>query len=445
MYTLDTHPVSVEHLSKPLNTESKLCDLILYSCDIDINQQGIELSNQFENNLVLPGAILREQGDFFGMLSRRRFLEIMARRYGPELFLKRAIYLLYEYAQIPFLLLPGETKIVDAIQPSLERSPELLYEPIVVQLNANEYRLLDVHHLLLAHTRIHELTTNLLHEQTEAKLLQTEKMASLGEMIAGVAHEILNPVNFISGNLEYLSNYSRDLIQVLQAYESEFPNSTEGIDYLKDEVEFDFLLQDLPQLIASMKVGAERLRKIIAALKSFSHMDEVTQRPVDIHEILDNTLLILNNRIKHSIEVVKIYEEIPHIHGFSGQISQVFTNIIVNAIDALLEHAEATSNVDWKPKIEIITKILLQESDAGQKRDWVAIYIGDNGPGIPLEIQSKIFETFFTTKPVGQGTGLGLAISRQIVVEKHGGRLNLQSKVGAGTTFEVLLPLNPQE
>ncbi|MBF2026917.1 MAG: ATP-binding protein, partial [Oscillatoriales cyanobacterium C42_A2020_001] len=267
MYILDAQETSTEQVRKPLSSESKLQDLILYHCTVDINQPGIKLSKIFEDNSVLPGVILQQNGAFLGMLSRRRFFEIMARRYGPELFLKRAIYLLYEYAQTPFLLLSGETKIVDAIQPSLERSPELLYEPIVVQLTTNEYRLLDVHHLLLAHTRIHELTTNLLNEQTEAKLLQTEKMASLGEMIAGVAHEILNPVNFISGNLEYLSNYSDDLIQVLQAYESEFPNSSEKIKNLKDDVEFDFLLQDLPQLIASMKVGADRLRKIIAALK----------------------------------------------------------------------------------------------------------------------------------------------------------------------------------
>ncbi|MBF2026780.1 MAG: HAMP domain-containing histidine kinase, partial [Oscillatoriales cyanobacterium C42_A2020_001] len=179
-------------------------------------------------------------------------------------------------------------------------------------------------------------------------------------------------------------------------------------------------------------------------LKSFSHMDEAVKRPVDIHEILDNTLLILNNRIKHSVEVVKTYGEISNVHGFSGQISQVFTNIIVNAIDALLEHAEVVSNSDWSPQIEITTTILSQKLDARQNRDWVAVYISDNASGIPLEIQSKIFETFFTTKPAGQGTGLGLAISRQIIVEKHGGHLNLRSKPGTGTTFEILLPLNPQ-
>jgi len=410
---------------------------MLYHCTVDVQQQGIELSNLFEANPVLPGVILRDNGQFTGMLSRRRFLEILSRRYGPELFLKRAIHLLYEYARTDVLILSAETKVVDAIQPSLARSPELLYEPIVVQFGQAPEQLLDVHHLLLSHTRIHEITTRLLHEQTQSKMLQTEKMASLGEMVAGVAHEILNPVNFICGNLEYLSTYCQDLLRVLIAYEAEFPSGSSTLEALKEELEFDFLLQDLPQMMNSMHIGADRLKKIISALRSFSHVDETTKRPLNIHESLDNTLLILNNRIKNFIVVEKQYGALPLVDCFSGQVSQVFTNLISNAIDALIERSSSNTDSAWSPRITLKTQFVSGEENSS---NHVVISFHDNGTGIPLAIQTKIFETFFTTKPVGKGTGFGLAIARQIIVEKHGGELTLQSTPGEGTTFTVSLP-----
>ncbi|MDX2229176.1 MAG: ATP-binding protein [Leptolyngbyaceae cyanobacterium bins.349] len=434
MHFLELQEIPVDQVRQPLSIDSKLENLILYNCEIDVNQYGHELARLFEENLVLPGVILRNHGVFCGMLSRRRFLEIFSRRYGPELFLKRPICILYEYAHTELLILPGNTKIVDAIQPSLERSPELLYEPIIVRLGENNERLLDIHHLLLSHTRIHELTTKLLHEQTQSKMLQTEKMASLGEMVAGVAHEILNPVNFICGNLEYLSAYGNDLLTVLQAYEAEFPSSP-TIDALKKDLEFEFLLQDFPKILSSMEIGSERLRKIISALRSFSHMDETVKRPLDIHHCLENTLLILNSRIKNFITLVRNYGPLPQVSCFSGQVSQVFTNLIGNAIDALTEYA-TNADPSWQPQITITTQVL----SSNDFSDRICVTIHDNGPGIPADIQTKIFETFFTTKPVGKGTGFGLAIARQIVVEKHGGELTLDSAPGMGCAFTVTLP-----
>lgn len=432
---LSNPTLPVDQARLPLSLETRLQDLILYRCAIDVHQPGSDLAQLFEENPILPGVILRDRDRdrFVGMISRRRFLEILSRRYGPELFLKRQIHLLYEYAQAEVLVLPGAMTVVAAVQASLARSPELLYEPIVVQSEDEPEKLLDVHHLLLIQSRIHELTTRLLHEQTQSRILQAEKMASLGEMVAGVAHEILNPVNFICGNLEYLSTYSQDLIQVLQAYETEFSQATPPINELKAELEFDFLLQDFPPMIASMQMGAERLKKIINALRSFSHIDETIKRPLDLHESLDNTLLILNSRIKMGITVTKAYGQVPPVDCFSGQMSQVFTNLIGNAIDALIERTETNADRTWKPKLAITTGM---EADG----DRVIITFQDNGTGIPEHIQTKIFETFFTTKPVGKGTGFGLAIARQIIVEKHGGNLTLNSTPGAGTTFTVSLP-----
>jgi signal transduction histidine kinase len=435
---LDEIQLPVEQTRPSLSLESRLQDLILYHVTVDVQQPGMTLSRLFEENTMLPGVILRDGDRFVGMLSRRRFLEILSRRYGPELFMRRAISVLYGYAQTDVLILPGSTRVVDAISPSLGRSPELLYEPIIVQFEHEPEKLLDVHHLLLTQTRIHELTTRLLHEQTQSKLLQTEKMASLGQMVAGVAHEILNPVNFICGNLEYLSTYTEDLIQVLRTYETEFPEASPSITTLKDDLEFDFLLHDLPQMIASMKIGSDRLKKIIAALRSFSHVDEAVKRPLNLHESLDNTLLILNSRIKNVISIVKQYGQIPLINCFSGQVSQVFTNLIGNAIDALTERAETHPDPDWIPEILITTQVKSSNSGAG---DRVIIAFQDNGTGIPPEIQHQIFELFFTTKPVGKGTGFGLAIARQIIVEKHGGDLTLHSEPGLGTTFTVSLPV----
>ncbi|MBM0741214.1 ATP-binding protein [Phormidium sp. CLA17] len=441
MNVLEIQKSSDHSIETSLDMQSQIKDLHLHDCSVEIEQLGIDISTTFKEKSILPGVILINSGAFFGMLSRRRFLELMSRPYGPELFLKRSIKMLYESAQHDVLVLPGHMQIAEAIHQALLRSPELLYEPIVVQAAAESYFLLEVHHLLLAHSQVHELTIKLLNEQTEAKLIQTEKMASLGEMVAGIAHELLNPVNFIWGNIGYLQNYINDILQILSAYEKKYPQLIPEIAELKEELEFDFLIQDLPQIVSSIKMGSERLKKIISALRNFSHVDEAVQRPGDIHECLDNTLLILGSRIRNFVEVVKNYGDLPLINCYAGQLSQVFTNLIGNAVDALSEQIDSSSESNWKPCIEISTSLLKREISGSSTTQWVAIAIHDNGPGIPAELQSRIFETFFTTKPIGKGTGLGLAISRQIIVEKHGGHLNLASNSTDGTTFEVLLPL----
>jgi two-component system, NtrC family, sensor kinase len=296
-----------------------------------------------------------------------------------------------------------------------------------------------VHQLLIAQSKIHELTTQLLNEQTQAQLIQTEKMASLGQMVASIAHEIKNPVGCITCNFEFLNNYCEKIIAVLSAYEAETTELSNSLVELKQESDIEFILEDLPKILKSMATGSERLTKIVGGLQYFSHVSETKRQPADIHECIESTLIILNNRLnKANIEVIKNYGDIPLVNCYSGQLSQVFMNIISNAIDALTDKLaeQPVCSKIWHPQIEINTEIVERSAS-----EWLSVRIADNGSGMPADIQERIFEMFFTTKPVGKGTGLGLTISHQIVTQKHGGELLLQSQLERGTEFYILLPL----
>jgi len=434
-----------------LNLESTLNELPLHDFQVDLNCLGQYIATALDLNPFLPGAILTDQGKFAGMISRRRFLRYISRRFGLELFSKRPIRLLQRFISVEPVVYPGNSSIVKVAHYALQRPPDLLYEPIVVQLAPDDYRLLDLHSLLVAHAQIHELTTNMLNQQTQARIIQTEKMASLGQMMAGVAHEILNPVNFICGNISYTLDYTNDLIKLLALQDAELTSPSETITDFKDEIELEFLLKDLPQAIESMKIGSERLQKIVTSLKNFSHVDESNRRPADLHECLDNTLLILNNRLKYGIDVIRAYGDLPSINCYSGQLSQVFMNLLSNAIDALVEKKDKIPTTDpWQPRIQITTRMLAANSDLlpqprPENTRWVSICIADNGDGISPEIRKRVFETFFTTKPMGKGTGLGLAISYQIVTEKHGGKLLLRSRTALEHGYGLTDVLNTQQ
>ncbi|WP_445171472.1 sensor histidine kinase [Microcoleus sp.] len=279
--------------------------------------------------------------------------------------------------------------------------------------------------------RTEELTAAL-HQlkHTQTQLIQTEKMSSLGQMVAGVAHEINNPINFIHGNLEYANQYIIDLLNLLRLYQQEYPQPKEAIAQEIAEIELDFLREDLLKLLESMKMGSERIRQIVLSLRNFSRLDEAQMKLVDIHEGIDNTLLILNIRLKQGIEVIKNYGELPEIECYPAQLNQVFMNIIVNAIDALEESGD-NSKKNKIPQILIQT----QKLDSSQ----ILVRICDNGPGILPAIQSKLFDPFFTTKEPGKGTGIGLAICYQIV-EKHRGKIEVISSLGSGAEFAIALP-----
>lgn len=293
--------------------------------------------------------------------------------------------------------------------------------------------------------RVQERTAELsrtLHElkQAQIQLVQTEKMSSLGQLVAGVAHEINNPVSFIFGNLNHASEYIKGLIDHLQVYQQNYPHPVPEVAAHAEEIELDYLIEDLPNMINSMKVGAERISNISTSLRNFSRTDTSNKVAVNIHEGLDSTLLILRYRLKAcghrpAIEVIKEYGDVPLLKCYGGQMNQVFMNLIANAIDVLEEEEELGSEAlkIKNPTIRISTEVTNNNS--------AIIRIADNGPGMSNAVQSQLFEAFFTTKPAGKGTGLGLSISYQIVVEKHGGKLACTSTIGQGTEFTVEIPI----
>ncbi|MDD1414036.1 ATP-binding protein [Dolichospermum sp. ST_con] len=279
-------------------------------------------------------------------------------------------------------------------------------------------------------------------KDTQSQLIQTEKMSSLGQMVAGIAHEINNPVNFIYANIEHANNYIECIINLLNLYQEEYSDTSAIIQEYKQENDFDFVIEDLPKILDSMMVGSERIRKIVLGLRNFSRLDESATKPVDIHEGIDSTLMILQTRFQDKLGyssnvVVKDYGDIPLVQCYASQLNQVFMNIISNAIDVLQQRDKKLSTAELKnnsSQIIIHTQLI-------HNNDWVQISIKDNGMGINPEVKRRIFDPFFTTKPVGEGTGLGLSISYQIIVEKHDGKLDCISAPGEGTEFIIEIPV----
>ncbi|MCD8489907.1 MAG: GAF domain-containing protein [Desertifilum sp.] len=301
---------------------------------------------------------------------------------------------------------------------------------------------------------------------TQAQLIQSEKMSSLGQLVAGIAHEINNPVSFIYGNIPYVKWYVNDLIRVVKAYQERYPHPEAGIQQILEEIELDFLERDLPQLLSSMTAGAERIREIVLSLRNFSRLDESQRKIADLHEGLESTLLLLQGHflpsgsapleyqswrytqparatspsavaeaiapVPLSIQVVRQYGEIPPVECYPGQLNQVFMNLLMNAVEAMQECPAEDRAITIRTGVE-----------NRAEGDWVVVAIADNGSGIPAEIQAKIFDPFFTTKGVGEGTGLGLTISYQVVVNQHRGQLLCVSQLGNGTEMQVKIPVQP--
>ena len=279
-----------------------------------------------------------------------------------------------------------------------------------------------------------EQTLKELHE-TQTQLIQQEKMSSLGQLVAGVAHEINNPVNFIYGNLTHVQAYAEDLMRLVRLYQQHFPEPGEKIEAEIDTADLRFLEIDLPKTLGSMKLGTERIREIVRSLRTFSHLDASALKPVDLHEGLNSTLLILEHRLK-SIRVIKNYGKLPLVECYAGQLNQVFMNLLANAIDEL-----ESCDLDRVVKEAQLQPGTITISTEMVNPDKVRISISDNGSGMSETIKARLFDPFFTTKPPGKGTGLGLSISYQIVTEKHHGTLCCFSSLGQGTRFQIELPI----
>ena len=279
-------------------------------------------------------------------------------------------------------------------------------------------------------------------KQAQLQLVQSEKMSALGQLVAGVAHEINNPVSFISGNVSHARGYVQDLFNLLRLYQEKFPNPGDEIEEEIEAIDLQYVREDLPKLISSMKEGTDRIREISTSLRTFSRADVSKKVAFQIHEGLDSTLMILKHRLKANqnrpaIEIVKEYGELPEVACFPGQLNQVFMNLLANAIDALDEsnHGRSYDDIKTNPnQITVRTQVLPSNNS-------VVVGIKDNGPGIPDEVKERLFEHLFTTKPPGKGTGLGLSISRQIIVEKHGGKLSVNSAPGEGAEFAIEIPI----
>ncbi|NER38269.1 MAG: ATPase [Oscillatoria sp. SIO1A7] len=447
----------------------------------------------------------------------------MSRPYSLELFSRRSLSDLYFFIKQEILVMDRDTPIFTGVQRSLERSPELLYEPIVVVLAPGVHQLLDVHQLLVAQMRIHEITTEALHrseaksrqqtkelsktlqelQRTQSQLVHTEKMSSLGQLVAGIAHEINNPISFISGNIYYASEYSKQFLELLDLYEKHYPEAAEEIQEKIEEIDdIDFIKSDLARILESMGNGADRIKKIVESLRNFSRLDESDRKKVDIREGIENTVLLLQNRLngdqdKPAIEVIEDFEELPLVECYPGELNQVFMNIFTNAIDAVeslppgqerriiistslaRKHSPANPAIpasgDRQHETEILKEFIdspdngsvavpgdrQHETSVGTKhsaeelsvpasgdrqngsplQESVIIRIADSGLGMSEEVSSRLFDPFFTTKPVGKGTGLGLSVSYQIIVEKHKGNLSCRSLPGRGTEFAIEIPI----
>ncbi|WP_390625396.1 MULTISPECIES: ATP-binding protein [Nostoc] len=293
--------------------------------------------------------------------------------------------------------------------------------------------------------RVEERTTELKTaltelQHTQAQMVQSEKMSSLGQLVAGVAHEINNPVNFIHGNITYLNEYTQDLLRMIQLYQERHPSNDPEVQALAEEIDLEFLIEDLQKMLTSMKMGTDRIRNIVLSLRNFSRIDEAEFKAVDLHEGIESTLLILQYRLKDkperpAIVLIRDYGKLPKVECYPGQLNQVLMNILVNAIDALDEvNANRTVQEMGANPSQIIIRTSMSNSQS------VEIAIADNAGGMPEQVKNRIFNPFFTTKPVGKGTGMGMAISYQIITEKHGGKLECFSTLGEGSEFIIQLP-----
>ncbi len=455
-------PTWTEGKSQALQLESTLQDLPLCQFQVDLNQTGWDLAQVFEQHPRLSGAILLDQQQFIGVISRRRLLEYLLHPHGVELFLSQPLSVLYSYSRCEMLHFPSETTILVAAQQALRRSPELQLEPILVQTSDQGYCLLDIQALNIAYWQIRGIETQVRYERTQIEMIQSDKMANLGRLVDGIAHEILDPVSFIWGNLSHVSGYCQDLLNLIDSYEQLLPDPPAALQQQRQQIEIDYLRQDLPQTVESIRAGAERLSKLATSLQNFCHIDEVYPKPANLHELLDNILLLLKSRLSSEICFIKRYGHLPPVTCYVGQLNQVFMNLLSMTVDTLLTQAVSRELAldlksgeggltsvapEFQPTITITTQICLVTLGDRHQR-WISVCIANNGPSLTPEAYQQIKESFSIKRRTLKETSL--SVSYQIVTAKHGGKFEVYSPCrgmdssslhAGGSEFEILLPL----
>ena len=454
-----------------------------------------EVTPFLEQSPTCPGIIVTEHGQFSGLISRQQILEWLINP-RANLF-EQPLSFLLRMARIKPLILAVTTPLLAAAQQVLSQSRSQGSDPIVVRIDPTTYRLLDQHDLVQTAWCMQEMDTRMRLERSHIQMIQTEKMASLGRLVNGVAHEILDPVGFIWGNLCHISDYTQDLLKLIAAYETALHPLSSELENLREEVELEYLQADLPKAIASIQAGADRLKILASSLQTFCYIDEVYPKPADIHRCLDSIVFLLETHLSGEIEVVRDYGALPPVACYIGQLNQVFTNILSNAVQALLQQMgenrslasimgeqnmsyqspHASDSIPTiKPCIRITTQVWTQHfedepfpissslpSSATQHR-WVSIQITDNGPGLSERQYQQIHQSFAHHQPIGKETSL--AVSHRIVTDKHKGKLLVRSPLPSdvlpsvsptlsnaedaysasstlqkGTEFQVLLPI----
>ncbi|KOP28353.1 ATPase [Hapalosiphon sp. MRB220] len=444
-----------------LKIDSTLQELPLWEVEVELNFFGSDLVKPFKDEPLLPGVVITNNRQYVGMISRRRFFEHMSRPFSLELFLNRPIETFLNIFKIEEEFVISETSsVIEATNLALQRSPEFVYEPIIVKTGSEKYCLLDFQELLLAYSQIHALTLFHLQQaqeetktpnadvrelqQIDIKLLHREKITALRQIVSSIANEINNPANFIAGKLIHASRYIQQLLQLINLYQQQYPEPTVEIQRVINQVELDNITTDLSKLTDSMKTGIDRIRQFIHALRNFS-TEESEKKSVDLHESIDSTLIILQSRLKsktygQNITVIKEYAKLPLVECYPGQMNLVLMNIINYVIDAFpaenepwLIDGEKDKNNYLSPTIRIRTELLNSKT--------VVIRIANNAVKIPERVGQKIFAPLFNSTSNGKLTELELSISHEIIVEKHGGQLECLPALEQGTEFIIKIPV----
>ncbi len=445
-----------------INPQSTVQDLPLHQFTLDRNLPGQVLADWFQDYPHVPGVILLDTQQpelsppLAGMISRSRFLETLLNPVTRDLFLAQPLKTLQNNLRSTLLKLPGNTPILIAAQQALRRSTESLGEPILIELDAHNYRLLDFHTLNIAYWQIRGIETQVWYERTQVQMIRSDKMASLGRLVDGVAHEILDPVSFIWGNLSHLMAYENDVMRLLDRYEAELKTPSPELLALCEDIEIDYLREDIPRTLDSIRSGADRLTKLATSLQNFCHIDEVYPKSADIHDCLDGVMLLLKSRLKSDIPVVKRYGHLPAVPCFIGKITQVFLNILSYLIDQLLTQAITdriiaelplpAHELNRNPSHPHLTVTTEACSIDGSGMRWISIRIGRNGDPLPLAQQQQVLESFLQDVLLTPETSL--VTTYRIITLRHRGFLKLRTAAnpadhlepGISTEFEILIP-----